>query len=87
MIDLGSEGIPHIVEWVKSNLIPEMDELDKEMLSEEDYQFTRKYNRFVMVFSNIIISNKDKAQIQKLKNDQNPKIKRFANDVLKLVEF
>ena len=87
MIDLGSGGISSILNWVKAHLVPQMDELDKEMLSEEDYQFTRKYNRFLMVFSNMIVSDKDKAQIQNLKKDEHPQLQRFASDVLDLVEY
>lgn len=81
MIALGNDGIPIILEWAREKLVPRMNELDREMLSEADLAFTRLYDRFVMVFSTMIDSGNQQL-IRALLAEGDSHTQRFARDVL-----
>jgi hypothetical protein len=87
MTELGFEGIPLILDWVRSNLIPHMHELDREMLSEADLEFSTRYERFLSVFSTMLVSDRERQMVGALKLDVDPNVQRFARDVLEAGEF
>lgn len=86
LLDLGTAGIPHILDWVRSHLISRMNELDREMLSEEDLAFTRLYDWFIMVFSNMI-NSENQEMIKALLAENDPHVRRFAKDILEAAGF
>jgi hypothetical protein len=81
MTDLGTAGIPFILAWARENIVPGMDELDREMLSEADLAFTRLYDRFVMVFATMIDSG-NQHLVSSLLTEADTHTQRFARDVL-----
>ena len=87
MIDLGVGAIPEIIEWAQNNLIPRMDELNRDMLSEEDLKFTMEYDRFVMIFSLMFQSEKDKNLLSELSKSEDKNVRRFAEDTLDLIDI
>jgi hypothetical protein len=82
MMDLGPESFPAILEWSRLNIIPRMLELDREMLSEEDLQFTLVYNDFIIALSTMISSEQEAQWIRQWLKDADPNMQRFARDLL-----
>jgi len=82
MMDLGPDGLPALLEWSRQNIIPRMHELDREILSEEDLQFTLMYDDFIGAISTMVRSDHERQLIRELLDDSDPAMRRFAKDLL-----
>lgn len=87
LIDLGPDAIQEVLDWAQLNLIPNMNELDIFMESEEDLKFTEQYDRFRMVFSMMFQSQEDKELLTDLQNSEDAYAERFVHDILEMIEF
>jgi len=87
LIDLGPGAIPEVLAWAQENIIPRMDELDMVMRSAEDLKFTEQYDRFATIFAMLFQSEEDKMVLIEMNESGDEKERRFAMDVLGVIEF
>lgn len=85
MMDLGSAGLSPVVDRVRLNILPRMHKLDREMLTESDFEFSRSYDRFVLIFAQMLKRDADQSVIRHLLSDADAGMQRFAKDVLALM--
>jgi hypothetical protein len=86
IMELGSEALPSLIDFARENIVPRMDELDKELTSEEDLRFVTDYLYFTDFLKVMIETDGDKALFEGLLRDPAPHVQTFAEDVLEGLE-
>ena len=82
VMELNARALPAIIFYAKEMIIPNMNGLDDEKLSMEDFEFYDKYYQFVDLIINILDQGEGEKLFEELLKTEDHNMQRFARDVL-----